>query len=369
MDYFLAIPDDLFKYQLITYMNIIDICSIDNATRCHKYREQLLDKFSNIIIQDLDDFKINNNVIDCSPMSISFLQWLAKRSIFLKNFSFSLSSSSLSSYHIFVKKIRNILYVKNNNIFKHTSKLSISFNPNETYFGDGNEFISAISCYCIQLEVISIYDCDMIIDNSIITIVTHCTKLKSIILDSCYDITDASLVAISLHCPRIQHLHLYRNQNITDVGILSIINHCSILISIEVDSCTYLSDISMNAIAKNCPHLEVLDIGYCPNISNEAIVHLIKSCNHLITLDLSGSKNLSDETIILLSTHCKKLKELDISSCNNITDVGITTMIMNSSSHLRYVSIYGCRNITVECYRSMIIHQPSVVIESIYCRL
>ena len=50
MNYFMKLPNDMFQQQLLQYVTVYDIVFLDNACMNHRYRSQLLDKISGVIL-------------------------------------------------------------------------------------------------------------------------------------------------------------------------------------------------------------------------------------------------------------------------------------------------------------------------------
>ena len=73
MESMMKLPDDIFRQELLQYLTVYDIVKLDNACMNHKYRYQLLEKISSVILKGDKD----------EPMIISLFKWLGKRRIYL----------------------------------------------------------------------------------------------------------------------------------------------------------------------------------------------------------------------------------------------------------------------------------------------
>ena len=71
----MKLPDDMFKQELLQYLTVDDIVKLDNACMNHKYRPQLLDKISGVIL--LGD--------QGTSITASLYKWLGMRRIYLIN--------------------------------------------------------------------------------------------------------------------------------------------------------------------------------------------------------------------------------------------------------------------------------------------
>ena len=54
----IKLPDDVFKHELLPYLTVHDIVKLDNACMDYKYRPQLLDKISDVILIRMDIFRL-----------------------------------------------------------------------------------------------------------------------------------------------------------------------------------------------------------------------------------------------------------------------------------------------------------------------
>jgi hypothetical protein len=78
MDTMMKLPDDMFRLELFPYLTVDDIVNLDNVCMNHKYRPQLLDKISGVIlIGDKDE-----------SITTSLFKWLGMRRIYWINMNF-----------------------------------------------------------------------------------------------------------------------------------------------------------------------------------------------------------------------------------------------------------------------------------------
>ena len=74
MEWMMKLPDDMFRLELLQYLTVDNIVKLDNACMNHKYRSQLLDKITGVILIGDKD----------RSMKASLFKWLEMRRIFLK---------------------------------------------------------------------------------------------------------------------------------------------------------------------------------------------------------------------------------------------------------------------------------------------
>ena len=76
MEYMIKLlPDDIFRQELLPYLTVQDIVNLDNACINHKYRPQLMEKISGVILPGGED----------KYMKASLFEWLGVRRIYLIN--------------------------------------------------------------------------------------------------------------------------------------------------------------------------------------------------------------------------------------------------------------------------------------------
>jgi len=75
MDTMMKLPDDMLRLELLPYLTVFDIVNLDNACMNHKYRSQLMEKISGVILLGDKD----------RSMKASLFKWLGMRRIFWIN--------------------------------------------------------------------------------------------------------------------------------------------------------------------------------------------------------------------------------------------------------------------------------------------
>jgi len=73
------------------------------------------------------------------------------------------------------------------------------------------------------------FDCEYILDASIISVVMHCSELKTIDLSYCANITDASIIALIEYCPHLQVVELSYCDKVTVEGMLPLARRCCVV--------------------------------------------------------------------------------------------------------------------------------------------
>ena len=86
MEWMMKLPDDMFRLELLPYLTVQDIVNLDNACINHKYRPQLMEKISGVILIG-DKYK---------SIKASLFKWLGMRRIYLIKMLFVVSDFNLT---------------------------------------------------------------------------------------------------------------------------------------------------------------------------------------------------------------------------------------------------------------------------------
>jgi hypothetical protein len=198
----MKLPDDVFRQELLPFLTVHDIVNLDNACLNHKYRTQLLDKISGVILRG-DEYK---------SMEASLFKWLGMRRIYLINMVID-----ASDYNLIISCI-----VKDyDDQFRYTQHLILIGDDFYDPQVKDRTLLSIVE-HCTGLQSLSLSYLRELTDNGFINIYLHCSNLKSLKVDNCVQITDASFILISAHCTGLQFLHLNDCDEITDASICSL---------------------------------------------------------------------------------------------------------------------------------------------------
>ena len=294
----MKLPDDMFRQEILPYLTVHDIVMLDNACMNHKYRPQLLEKISGVILTG-DYYN--------ESMQASLFKWLGRRRIYLINMNLGseydddddmfTTSGMMGNEDNYVDQFRYTQNVVMRGlisddtavfIISHCSCLfSISINDNRAclYPQVTDYTLQSIADHCrTGLQSLSLHRCKKITDAGLITISENCYNLKSL---SIYGnlITDASIISISIHCTRIQMLYI-SSSTITDASIISISEKCIELQRLLVDSIN-ITDASLVAIVKNCTGLKYFNTYRCDGLSCSKLRRSFNSISELRAILLS----------------------------------------------------------------------------------
>ena len=286
MESIMKLPDDMFKLELLPYLNVHDIVKLDKACMSHKYRSQLMDKISGVILTgDKDRY-----------MKASLFKWLGMRQRYLINVMIQASDVSFTP-----SSIEND-YVDQFRFTQHV----VMRGPIR------DDMAIFIISHCPCLLSINIGDCDQpdpkVTDHALQWIAEHCTGLQSLILNGCWEITDTGLMIIFENCTNLKSFFLELGYRITDASIKSISTHCTGLHLFNVADCRQITDASIISISAHCTGLQLLNLTGCIQITDASIISISTHCNGLHSLNLDCCNQITDASIISISTHCKGLQ-------------------------------------------------------------
>ena len=300
MESMMKSPDDMFKQELLPYLNVDDIVKLDNACMNHNYRYQLMEKISGVILPgDKDESKL---------IKASLFKWLGMRRIYLINMKIVMSG--------FYSTVSNLEkdYVDQ---FRYTQHLVMK----ETITDDMAIFILS---HCLCLLSIDILQTDYrvssfprITDHTLQSIAEHCTGLQSLSLNRCREITDVGLITISEHCPNLKSLDLSFCRQITDASIILISTHCTGLQSLQLGGCQ-ITDASILLLSTHCIGLQSLSIWGCDQITDASIISISENCTGLKRLNVSLT-NITDASLIAIAKNCTGLQYLDTDDCDGLS--------------------------------------------------
>jgi len=314
MDSMMKLPDDMFRQELLPYLIVQDIVSLDNAFMNHEYRPQLLDKMNGVILTGDQD----------KSMKASLYKWLGIRRIYLINMnvlfkyccSDEISSSSIENdyadqfrytQHVFLRGfiLDDIAIL----IISHCQcllSIDISISKKCVFAKVTDQALHSITEHCTGLQSLSLNNCGEITDAGLITIAEHYLNLQSLKVGDCRQITDSSIISISTHCTGLQSLTLLDNNmydRIIDTCIISISMHCTRLQSLDLKDCRKITDASVKSISKHCSGLQSLNLRRCYQITDVSIISISNHCTGLQSLLLWDCYQITDAYILSISAY------------------------------------------------------------------
>ncbi len=312
---------------------------------------------------DLEEFYVNNTNFG-STEEITAL----KHCIKLKELAaFGCSNIEVGSFAEVLKKLVNLEV----------------FLVNGTDFGNKEE-IAALK-YCVKLKELAVLDCPNIEAGSFENVLNKLVSLE-LFSASNTNFGSAKEIALLVHCPKLRVFHASRCKNIESGSFVRVLDQ---LLDLEefIIWGTNFGNAKEIALLKHCVKLKMLFVDDCDNIKKGAFAGVLDKLIHLETFTVSGTNFGSNKEIASLK-HCPELIVFDAGACVNIekgafsdiltklvnleelhlykTNFGSSDEIsaLKGLSHLKYLNIFGCDNISDEQLISLQASLPKVEIKS-----
>ena len=234
----MKLPDDMFRLELLPYLTVDDIVKLDHACMNHKYRTQLMDKISGVILIGVKDKSIK----------ASLFKWLGMRRIYLIKMNLLFKDDDDDEND---DDSHNLVVMENEYVdqFRYTQHIVM-----RGFIRDDMAIFIISHCPCLLSIDIGDYNRPdpQVTDHTLQSIAEHCTGLESLSLSDCREITDSGVITISEHCTGLQSLNIQGCHQISDASIISISTHCTGLQSLNLESCGQITDASIITISTHC---------------------------------------------------------------------------------------------------------------------
>ena len=346
MESIMKLPDDMFNQELLPYLTVDDIVELDSACMNHKYRPQLLEKISGVILLG-----------DKDPIKASLFKWLGMRRIYLIKMMFVVSDfnyltpSSIENNHIDQFRYTQHVVMRGD-IIDDMAIFIISHCPcllsiEKSCYSRPSPKVTdytllSIADHCTGLQSLTLKYCGGISDDGLITIAEHCPNLQLIDL-AVGLITDASIISISTLFPRLKSLNLESCQRITDASIISISTHCTGLKTLNLSCCQQITNTSIISISTLCTGLQSLNLHYCYQISDASIISISENRTGLKTLNVAYTA-ITDASLIAIAKNCTRLKYLETYHCNRLS---------SDELHREFFSVSELRAVLLSIFPSL----------------
>lgn len=300
-------PVDIEKILASVHVDITELfLTIDkhmiSSGHCNHNFPQTLGKFTNVRHLFLKQYDIDNNAV----MEISKIKSLIKLELIYctieKGTSFILSLPMLES--LTLKGMENIedCIINLPNESKNLKCLYLIYCETVTV----NALMEISNM--INLEELSLINCETLDGDVFTKIVNGCEKIKVLVIPQCKNISGRALAELS-NLKYLEDLDIRETSNINDDVIIGIANNCKKIMQLSIQSCTTVSTLAYNELSK----LENLEL-----------------------FGMADIENVNDD----MFKNMHKLNTLKCTWCPNVTDVGIMRIIKNAPN-LEYLTV--CR--------------------------
>eukprot|EP00899_Mesostigma_viride_P023324 jgi/Mesvir1/4176/Mv17197-RA.1 len=129
------------------------------------------------------------------------------------------------------------------------------------------------------LEVLHVWDCDALSDDTVAALANHCPRLRVVIMNASA-VGDRGIVPLATQCPLLEKVWVDGCSGVTDASMIALGDHCRRLDELDVHNCTGVTRRGARAVAKKCKGLRVLNVAGC-GVTPEEMEALQDRCPHV----------------------------------------------------------------------------------------
>nr|XP_034357311.1 dynein regulatory complex subunit 6 isoform X2 [Arvicanthis niloticus] len=200
-------------------------------------------------------------------------------------------------------------------------------------------------------------------------------RLRELSLANCSLLGDASIIRLSERCPNLHYLNLRNCVHLTDLAIeyiasmlslisidlsgtlisnegMSILSRHRKLREVSLSECVNVTDFGIRAYCKTSLALEHLDVSYCAQLTDDIIKTIAIFCTRITSLNIAGCPKITDAGMEILSARCHYLHILDISGCIQLTDQMLQDLQIGCKQ-LRILKMQFCKSISPAAAQKM----------------
>lgn len=208
---------------------------------------------------------------------------------------------------------------------------------------------SCLTFHCAStLQSISLANCDMVTDDSIVSLASAARNLQDVCLNRCHLLTDRSMEAMADSLCRLNRLCIAKLPLISAIGVNCVAKGCSELISLDLTRCTAVLGTELRQLFEFGRGLRYLNLSCIPSGTDGDIRLLGKYCTELRELSLERWALLTDDALLTIGTSLRKLERLNLTFLFQLTSDGLKNFASVCSHRLFEIFLGKCSNITNE---------------------
>jgi hypothetical protein len=197
---------------------------------------------------------------------------------------------------------------------------------------------------CINLEVVSFYQCNRLTDKTIIALTLGCPKLKKFNLAGCHRLTDNSGVALAKHGVRYLQLE---GCSFTDATLHALGLYCNELKTIALDNNEQITDVGLDKLGAGCKQLTSISLEGCIKVTDAGVQCIaINSGRNLKHINVDGVQRLKASTVVLMCAHNRNLTSLDLTDQPLLTDDAIVNGVGSFLTDVTSLLVGGAFQLT-----------------------
>jgi hypothetical protein len=284
MSLIFALPRDLFRNLVVSWIRTADVGRLDSATCTRVDRELYLSFICSpgVMIPNFKRFEKPYLRGEEMIQLDRYMNWVVKRKIAVVDLHVTSS--------VVLNKKDSTFYLQSNG--QHVQ--NVYFKSPDGSFEDVLATTKDVLVNCPNILSAEIGEYDEPEVSVLVTqIAAYCPQLRE--LGGSGELGDVALVALGAGCPHLAALTSGYNEDATDAGLIAVARHGKLL-RLSFQSGGNFTDEGLRAVAANSPLLQ--------------------------SIDLFEQGQLTDDSLIALGQHCHLLRDVHILS-SSITSVGL----------------------------------------------
>eukprot|EP01038_Epipyxis_sp_PR26KG_P015084 gene15084-20296_t len=323
-------PEFLFN-QLMEWLTLIDLSSLDCSLCCHSMRDIVLNRIS---LSTVYSPLIHN--FDKEGQLHSYWMWLQTRKIYFKE----ICIQSIKEASLFINLYASCITKESQKKLANTMKEftislddDIDINNNETYMLTLETLLIGFKLFS-NLETFSC-DCRFVSDNILVSILSCCTKLKSISLSNLSAVTDAGISAILKICQTtIESLYIIDCSGIDRMPILPILLPNLVELNYEGNNLENFRFISLGINGLLSLSLSGMEM----TSTDDSIQETLKNLRNLTSFSIEDTPTFSG--ISLAHMLPASLTNIELRNCLNVSHKGLCNILSNNLSNLISLELF-----------------------------
>jgi hypothetical protein len=222
----------------------------------------------------------------------SYLQWISKRNIFIKNFILTKWDAVSTHYYS----------------FSRLEYLVVDFKFNTENFNDF--YFKLLLKTCVNLKDLAIENCNKLYSKNFESALLYLKKMKSLSIKKCIHFDDACVWSLARHCTDLTEILVTKISftdlpNITYKYFSYFCQFCNYLVELTIDDCVYITNGCLISISNYCKKLEYLRLINLPNITDEGLECFENKCFKLKKIIIIDCDRITKETSARISVSNK----------------------------------------------------------------
>jgi len=378
----LAIPNDVWRSRIATYLLHVDIVRADNAALGCVTRRLFLANIRGYMLSHRLVVRNNNvGVMKWLSLRVLFVRKLELQGVFVPEM-FPFPTSFL--VHLQDLCFRECRFFPD----RQLSQILVACKGTLRTLQFVDSTVSNLCSLrnCEALVSVQFVHCHFITDEELLSSLVGSTVLSDVMVHECNDISGAAVAGLVRDCPELTSVDV-KGPPDKPFSVEALAQQCqthqSNIQKLFVGGCTMISGGAVTLLARGFPQLTALHLN-SPNdtITDPEIENLTQSCPHTARISLSRFASLTsdalcsmarnwlalrelnipgsaicDRGVIAVTDSCLLLQHLNICNCPRVTDTSMQAVCARSKS-LRALHVSGCEALTGRAFDTVSLSCP-----------